>query len=52
MCVYCETFKNKEFVATTLSQNSPMLAGVILALPPCQRIQATVKLCPFNNVNH
>ena len=39
--VYCEAFKNKEFVAITLSQNSPMLAGVILGLPPCQRIQAT-----------
>ena len=38
--IYCEAFRTKEFVAITLAQTNPMLAGVVLGLPACQRVQA------------
>ena len=38
--VYCEAYRTKQFLALTLSQTSPMLAGRALGLPTCQRIQA------------
>jgi hypothetical protein len=38
--VYCESLKTKQFLAMTTAQSSPMLAGIILGLPTCQRVQA------------
>ena len=37
---YCESFRTKQFSAITLSQLSPMLAGIALGLPTCQRVTA------------
>ena len=38
--VYCESLKTKQFLTMTTAQSSPMLAGIILGLPTCQRVQA------------
>ncbi|EFX81340.1 hypothetical protein DAPPUDRAFT_102339 [Daphnia pulex] len=38
--VYCESLKTKQFLAMTTAQSSPMLAGIILGLLTCQRVQA------------
>ncbi|KAI9560471.1 hypothetical protein GHT06_014495 [Daphnia sinensis] len=38
--VYCESLKTKQFLAMSMAQSSPMLAGIILGLPTCQRVQA------------
>jgi hypothetical protein len=38
--VYCEAYRTKQFVALTLSQTSPMTAGMALGLPVCQRVLA------------
>ena len=38
--VYCESLKTKQFLAMMTAQYSPMLAGITLGLPVCQRVQA------------
>ncbi len=42
--VYCEAYKVKQFVALAVAQNSPMLAGIALGLPVCQRVLATGRM--------
>jgi hypothetical protein len=38
--IYCESLLSKQFLAMTMAHSSPMLAGILLGLPLCQRVQA------------